>query len=109
MARSIDILSNLVQLEHTLGQQDQSMLGNKQVEGDFKLSIYPYALVIMPSMIILILDASINTPRLVYGPPVGVSDPKARLIYKYKNRVEVIRALIAVVTGTSFVGYSLGY
>jgi len=47
--------------------------------------------------------------RLVYGPPVGVSDPKARLIYKYKNRVEVIRALIAIVTGMSFVGYSLGY
>ena len=47
--------------------------------------------------------------RLVYGPPVGVSDPKARLLYKYENRVEVIEALIAIVTGTSFVGYSLGY
>jgi len=47
--------------------------------------------------------------RLVYGPPAGVSDPKARLIYKYNNRVEVISALIAIVTGTSFVNYSLGY
>jgi hypothetical protein len=43
--------------------------------------------------------------RLVYGPPDGVSDPKARLIYKYENRQEVITALIAIVTGTSFPSY----
>lgn len=47
--------------------------------------------------------------RLVYGPPDGVSDPKARLIYRYKNRAELIGALIAIVKGTSFVSYSLGY
>jgi hypothetical protein len=49
--------------------------------------------------------------RLVYGPPIGISDPKARLIYKYKNRGEVICALIAIVIGMSLqvVSYSLGY
>jgi hypothetical protein len=49
--------------------------------------------------------------RLVYGPPIGISDPKARLIYKYKNRGELICALIAIVIGMSLqvVSYSLGY
>jgi hypothetical protein len=47
--------------------------------------------------------------RLVYGPPDGVSDPKARLIYRYKDRAELIGALVAIVKGTSFVSYSLGY
>jgi hypothetical protein len=41
--------------------------------------------------------------RLVYGSPDGASDPKAKLIYKYQNRQEVIAALIAIVMGMAII------